>query len=318
MIIQATKRGLGSARANWKLVATLWLVNALLAVTAAIPGWLALNAAMGNLPLTDSLVRELSFGIVSDLLELHPGLLNGLGYAAVALFVTGALAGLAVAGGALEVLTSEAGSFADRFGRGAFRHYGRFLRLGIATTILAALTAGIVAGPLFMLRNSVRREYGNESLTLALLATATLAGALMLLLALLAQDAARVMIVRDDTRGVLRALWRGMKLVWRHPIAWLGTWTLNAILLLVAFAAYFSLADAVGVAMLAIAVVLQQLFVIARCTLRVALTGAELALVPVPPVIEAPPVAEALPQAGETIDASVPEDSESAAVTVWS
>lgn len=286
MVIDATKRGLSAARANWKLVATLWLVNAAVAMTALIPAWVALANAMGNLPLADSLARTISFGVLYDLVELHPGLLRGLGSAAVASFVLGVLAGLGYAGGALDVLSNGiAGEYAGRFGRGAFRFYGRFFRLGIATAVLAAVTAGVVAGPLFALRRWVRREYASEWLSLGVLAAALAAGALMVLLALLAQDAARVMIVRDEVRGVVRALRRGAALVWRHPVAWLGAWSVNAILLLVAFALYLALAGALaGLALLALTVLLQQLFVAVRCALRVALLGAELALVPVVPV----------------------------------
>ncbi|MFZ2493056.1 MAG: hypothetical protein WA208_16350, partial [Thermoanaerobaculia bacterium] len=89
---------------------------------------------------------------------------------------------------------------------------------------------------------------------------------------------------------VVRALRRGTALVWRHPIAWLGTWSINGILLLVAFALYVALAEVLaGVALLAVAALLQQLFVLARCTLRVALLGSEVALVPAAPVAEVAP-----------------------------
>ncbi|HEY0593019.1 MAG TPA: hypothetical protein VGF40_14700, partial [Thermoanaerobaculia bacterium] len=108
MILDATKRGLSAARANWKLIATLWVINAAVATTALIPAWVALTNAMGNLPLADPLARTISFGVLSDLVELHPGLLRGLGSAGVASFVLGILAGLGFAGGALEVLASGA------------------------------------------------------------------------------------------------------------------------------------------------------------------------------------------------------------------
>lgn len=283
MIIDATKRGLSAARAHWTLIATLWVINAAVAMTALIPAWVALANVMGNLPLADPLARTISFGVLYDLVELQPGLLRGLGSAGLASFVLGILSGLGFAGGALEILLSgSTGDYAGRFGRGAFRFYGRFLRLGIATALLAAVTAGVVAWPLFKLRGWVRREYASEWLSLGVLAAAVAAGGLVVLLALLAQDAARVMIVRDEVRGVVRALRRGTTLVWRHPIAWLGAWTLNTILLLAGFALYLALARALaGIALLAVAVLLQQLFVAARCALRVALLGTEVALVPV-------------------------------------
>jgi hypothetical protein len=99
-----------------------------------------------------------------------------------------------------------------------------------------------------------------------------------------------VLIVRDDLRRVRQALRAAVALVWRHPGRWLGAWGWNALWLGVAFAAYLVLASAIPAGPLLLALVLlQQLFVLVRCGLRVALLGAEIALVPAPPPVEAQP-----------------------------
>jgi hypothetical protein len=94
---------------------------------------------------------------------------------------------------------------------------------------------------------------------------------------------------RGDLRRVWPALRSAVALVWHHPGRWLGAWAWNAALLGVAFAAYLALASQIpaGPALLAL-VLLQQLFVLVRCGLRVALLGAEIALVPLPPPVEPP------------------------------
>ena len=291
MTLHATFQGLEAARRNKRLWVTLWLFNLALALAAAVPGWRAILDAIGPLPLADSLAEAFSFGVLADLAELRPGLVSGLGDAALAVFGLGLFVGLVVSGGALEVLTSgDERSFAHRFGRGAFRFFARFLRLGAMTLVLAPLLVLLVAGPLFALSRYLRRESGSEWLALAVQLAAVVAFGLVLLLVLLVQDAARVLVVRGDLRRVLPALRSAIGIVWRHPGRWLGTWGWNALLLGLVFAAYMALANAIPAASLLVALVLlQQLFVLVRCGLRVALFGAEIALVPLPAPVEPPP-----------------------------
>jgi hypothetical protein len=154
-------------------------------------------------------------------------------------------------------------------------------------------------GPLVALSRYARRESGSDWLALALLLAALAAGGLVVLLALLVQDAARVLIVREDARRVLPRLRGAAALVPRHLAKWLGTWGLNGVLLLLVFGAYLALVTALsGRAWLPLLIVVQQLFVLLRCALRVALLGAEVALVSVrcrsrnprpQPAVEAPP-----------------------------
>ncbi len=283
MSLQATRAGLVAARRNLPLVATLWLVNLALSTTAALPLWQALADAIGPLPGADALAQGLSFGILADLAEMRPGLVPGFFSAAGALFVLGLAVGAAAAGGALEVLTStDPRPFAHRFGRG-LRFFGRFLRMGAITLVATALAAAVTAGPLFALYGRLRRESGSEWLSLATLVAALAVAGLVLLLGLLVQDAARIRLVREDARRVRGALRAGLRLVLGRSRAWLGVWAANALLLLLAFGAYLALSDtAAPVAWLAVLVALQQAFVLVRCALRVALLGAELALVPPP------------------------------------
>ena len=306
MTRSATTQGLEAAGRNKRLAVTLWLFNLALAAAAATPGWRALDDAIALLPAADSLAESFSFGVLADLVELRPGLIGGLGAAAAAVFGLGLLVGLVASGGALEVLTSsDDRPFAHRFGRGAFRFLSRFLRLGAITLVLAALLALLVAGPLLALNRYVRRETGSEWLALAVFFAAVVAGGLVVLLELLVQDAARVLVVRGDLRRVLPALRSAVALVWHHPGRWLGAWASNAVLLGLAFTAYLALANVIpaGPALLAL-VLLQQLFVLIRCGLRVALQGAEIALVPLPPPVEPPRQLPVEPLPGPPVEPS--------------
>jgi hypothetical protein len=278
---RATRRGITAARREKRLVLALWLVSLALALAAALPSWLALSDAMELRPGTDVLADALRLGVVADLDELHPGIVAGLVRAGLAAFGLAFFVGLATTGGALDVLTSgHDRPFAYRFGRGAGRFFGRFLRLSLLTFVAAALLVAVTAAPLFALSRYLRRESGSEWLAVLVWLLALAAAGLAVLVALLLQDAARVRVVREDQRRVW-PLWRSsLRLVLGHPLKWLRVWSWNALLLLLCFAVYALVAEAIPAGpLLVLLVLLQQAFVIARCGLRVALLNAEIELV---------------------------------------
>lgn len=294
MLRQATSAGFLALSRQRRLVFVLWAFGLALSLAATFPAWRALAAAIGPLPHADA--AGFSAEVLADLVELRPGLIPGLGAAAASTFGLGLLVGLVFAGGALEVLVNrDDRPFAHRFGRGGFRFFGRFLRLGAITCAVAVPLAALVGGPLFALSARLRRDSGSEWLAIGTWAAALLAIGLVGLLALLVQDAARVRIVTTDERRARKALRPALSIVWRGKAAWLGTWLLNALLLLASFAVYLALAEAIpaGRALLLL-VLLQQAFVLSRCGLRVALLGSEVALVEALTPLSAP-VVEPLP-----------------------
>lgn len=283
MVATVVRAGLGVARQKPRLIVTLWLLNLALALAVGAPGWLALDAAIAPLPEADVLKDRLALGVVADLAEMEPGLLRGLALSALGAGLLGLLGGAALAGGTLEVLTSrDERPFGHRFGRGAGRFLGRFLRAGLMAGLAAVLLAGLSAGPLLAWGRRLRQESGSELLALAVSLGAPLAAGLAVLVVLLALDAARIRIVREDAQRVWPLLRWGFAQVLRHPLRWLGAWGLNLLLLLAVLGVYLGLRAAVPAGSgpgIALMFALQQLFVLARTGLRVALCGTEIALV---------------------------------------
>ena len=302
MIAAATREGLVAARRAPRLAVTLWLVNLALALSAGVPAFLALRSAIGERPGADALADGFSFGILFDLVETQPGLLGGLVLSAVGVAFLGLLVGAAATGGTLEVLASrDDRPFAHRFGRGAGRFFVRFVRAGLLAGLVAVLAAALVAGPLMAAGGRMRRESGAEVASQLVSLGAVLLAGLVVLLALLALDAARIRIVREDARRVLPLLRSGFAVVLGHPVKWLGTWAVNAALGALALALYLAFRHEVpaGTGPLVLLMALaQQAFVLTRAWLRVVLLGSEMALVerlrPLP--VPAPVPAEA-PQA---------------------
>jgi hypothetical protein len=283
VIATATREGLAAARRAPRLVVTLWLVNLTLALAAGVPGFLALRSAIALLPAADALADGFSLGILVDLAEMRPGLFGGLALSALGVAFLGLLVGAAATGGALEILMSrDDRPFAHRFGRGAGRFFGRFLRAGLLAGVVGAGVAALVAGPVLALGGWLRRESSSEALSHLVLLGGVALAALVILLALLALDAARILIVREDVRRTLPVLRSCFAVVLGHPVKWVGTWGVNAILGVLALGLYVAFRNAVPAGtgtLILLMLVAQQVFVVVRAGLRVALLGSEIALV---------------------------------------
>lgn len=308
MIATATREGLAALRRHPVLAVTIWLLNLVLALAAGLPGFFALRSAIGLLPEADALANGFSMGVLVDLVEMRPGLLGGLALSALGVAFLGLLAGAAATGGALEVMTSrDERPFAHRFGRGAGRFFFRFLRAGLLAGLAGALVAALLAGPILTVGGRLRRESGSEALAHLVSLSGVVVAALVFLLALLALDAARVRIVREDARRVLPMLGSGFAVVLGHPVKWVGTWAVNALLGVLALALYLAFRNGVPsgtVPLVLLMFAAQQAFVLVRSGLRVALLGSEMALVErlrPRPVVEAPPQPAAEPGPGPAL-----------------
>ena len=312
MVLHATRKGLGLALGNPKLAGILWLCGLAVAAAAGVPAWIALAAAIGPLPHADALADGMSFGILADLLEMRPGLAQGLALAALGAAGLGLLAGALVTGGVLEVLrTGDPRPLGHRFGRGAFRFFWRFVRAGALALVLGVVLGGLLSAPFVALSRRASASAW-EPARFANGAAGAAFAFLGLLIALLALDAARVQIVRDDARRVLPALARGFRAVLGHPVQWMGTWAVNAVLVGAALAVYLLLRGRLpSAAPLALTVLLQQAFVYTRCLFRTALLGSEMALVdrhlpravPAPAVVPVEPAAQPPEDRRETVAA---------------
>jgi len=225
---------------------------------------------------------------------LRAGLLAGLAGALGAALLGGPLLGLGAR------LRRESGSE-------ALSHLVSLSGFALAG-LAGALGAALLGGPLLGLGARLRRESGSEALShLVSLSGFALAG-LAFLLALLALDAARVRIVREDARRVLPMLRSGFAVVLGHPLKWLGTWGVNALLGLLALALYLLFRNVVPagtVPLVLLMVAAQQAFVLVRSGLRVVLLGSEIVLVerlrPRPAPVVAPPQPEDEPVAAPAL-----------------
>lgn len=312
-----------SIRAGWtaaltykRLVITLWLWGAALALSAAIPVWRWLSRALDYSPYADRVLERFSLGFMIELTQydrFSPLLMvNG---EVIALLLLGLLSNPLIAGGALEVVASrDDRPLLHRFMRGAGHFYGRFLRLLIVTGVAALVPLVAIAllmGPLLSAlgESSYERWWITAGLARILLFAAAI-GFMMIV-----ADIARAQVVLADTevRGMIRAWWRALRFVFGHFGTVLGVYLSLGLITAVAFVVYILVANAIPAvswAGILLAFVVQQAFMIVRAALRVMRAGASVELAraglpalvampaPVEPVVERPleePVEAVLP-----------------------
>jgi len=303
--------GLGRARRHLPLAFLLWGAHLALAALAVAPFAAGLARLLGDRPAAAGLLERPSLDLLVQVLRAGGELF---GTFPVALLVAAALALLLnalLAGGVLEVLlTADDRPLLHRFARGAGHFAGRMLRFGAFAAPSALLLVILGALPIFGAAKRLAendREIAAACLRLGGVATI----GLLLLVVLLALDLARIRLVRDGRRDTFRALRTSFWLVLRHPLRVVGTWLALALGLALLFGLYALVARLVpansAAGILALALV-QQLLLVARAALRIALWGAEIEIVRglVPPPSTAPAEAPAfeLPRLGADPPAS--------------
>lgn len=328
MTVTASLRaGFSAASKRPKLVAFLWAVNLALGWAAVHPLRRWLQEALDFAPEADLLMRRFSFALMAELLQ-ESGPAVAMVFAAVAgVLLLAFLANPLLAGGMLEVLGSQdQRSFLHRFFRGGGHFYGRFLRLLIYCSLVAGLVAALVAWVLGALLRPLRESGWEPGPVVSQL---VVFGAVLSVVALawLALDYARIQVSRDDSRRMWRALVSGLRFTLHYRGRSFGLLFLGWVLLLLLLAAYLFFRQAVPShtgGLIALMLLAQQAFMLARAWLRVAMVAAERELhlrlrpaaglaavphippAPVPPA-EGAPEAVAPPELGQRSESPVEE-----------
>jgi hypothetical protein len=271
--------GLRRATRNLPLALILWIFHLALAFAVVVPFASRLGALLDRSPEAVGLLDRPSVDLVVEVLRAESGLFAALRPLIGAVALLALIGNALLAGGVLEsLLSNDARPLAHRFGRGAGRFAGRMLRIGALATPVALLLPGLAAIPWMAV--SRRLASGDHEIASSWLRLAGFAaGGLVLLMVLMALDLARVRLVRDDRHDTARLFARSIARVLRHPIRVLGTWTVIGLCFLAVLTVYWLLAGSipatstVGIALI---VLLQQLVMVGRAGLRVALWSAEI------------------------------------------
>lgn len=303
MIATCLLSGWRAVRGEWRLTLTVWFWNVVLAAAAGAGAWRWFSAAFDRAPEANRGLERFSVGLLAELLQYDrfSPMLSLNGVVLGTLFVA-ALANPLIAAGVLEVLVArDPRPVLHRFFRGAGHFFGRFFRLlliGAAAALLCVALAAAATGPLTRaLGESAWERTWLLAVLLRVLLLVTIVGFAMII-----TDLARARVVRAsvEKRRMLREWFSAARFVFRHIGTVAGIYlALAAVWVVLAIAGHALVLriPATGWAGIALLIVVQQTFMLARAALRVARAAAGLALVrsaedpfEIPAVAEAPAV----------------------------
>jgi len=275
--LRSLAHGLGSALSAPRLALALWAWSALLTLPVAAPIWRVWRDRTADAPRADALIDGFNLATFRELTRFDVAWPWSPAVATLGGVVLLAVVGQAlVAGGTLAVLVpGERGPFLRRFLAGAGEYFWRFLRVFLLAVAAAGLTLAAVMlafAPISAVAGDSAWEPGWYLVQAALVVSLGVVAFFWLI----AVDYARIrMALERDRRSALAALARGAATVLRHPLRTFGIWIAGGVLVALAAGAYDVLGGwTAGALVLMIAA--QQVVMLVRAGIRVAVVGAEI------------------------------------------
>ena len=238
--VAAIGRGLRGAM-QWRLWLLWALATLACALLAALPAWGWLGAAFDHSVHADAIANGDAPGLLADLVMARNAPLPLLGGSAMAGALLMLLASPLLAGATIAAIRSPARlGFGDLL-RGAIGEYGPMLRM----LLWSALPLGVAVAVGAAILGANADAHDNAVLASELDAGRRIGlgvGALLFVLAHASLEAGRGWIAADGRlRSVLKAWWRGVKLLLRRPLAVLATWLVTTLLGIALFGLVMSL-----------------------------------------------------------------------------
>ncbi len=277
-VLTAIAKGVGTAFRKPRIVAVLYVLNVLFTVAAAVPLLLIVQQELGP-SLVGSNVRPMdAMWIGEAVLKYGEALMPLLGGVLVVgvlclvlnIFLNGGVVG--------RLLDREGASKLEPFFADSGRYFWRYVRIFLLSLVFWVLTFGLVLNLLSALIRPLMENAWTEWLPLILSNLHLLIALLLLSIVRMIVDYARIAVVSDGERSVLRAL--------RHAVRFLGArffraWAIYLLLVVltlagtIVFYVVFGRFAAPGVAGVVAGLVWTQLYVLFRLWMRTVFVAAQ-------------------------------------------
>ncbi len=204
--ISGLKRGAGASR----IITIIYGITLLIGLTAAFTFDSVLKGAVGSRPEVNKLLSDFDFTVYSDLMKNYGDLITSIISNFLWLGVFYFLFTIFFAGGVLKYFESTSGrNRGEIFFSGSAKYFFRFLRLGIYTLLIQLLFFSIIAA----LFGAIFAGLSDTSTEPAYVAVLILWGAvhgLAFIFVSASSDYGKIIIVKEDSKKVLRAFYGGL------------------------------------------------------------------------------------------------------------
>jgi hypothetical protein len=281
-IVPAFTTGLRRATAEPKLVFVLYLINLLLALPLALTFRGALGEGFGNSLAPGETIEGLSAGLFQEFMSAHGGgvwaVLDQVGL----LMIVSMFLQAFLAGGILTLIQQETkrSSLSAFFG-GCGTYFFRFFRLFLLFGIALVLVAFVVGGLVFALASSLTQNSTSEVTDFWFRVGALVVTLVPIIIVRMISDYAKIYVVVEDERSMLRSAWRSVKFVLRNFLRTLSLEVLMLLIAVVLFAVYLWLDLSVGMTTdftILLMFVIQQLFMVSRAWTKVFFFAGEMTM----------------------------------------
>jgi hypothetical protein len=279
-IFKSYRKGIQEATLRPNMVVVLWMINFFFASVIYFLFSAMLSATFGKSLMASDLLQKPNMDVLLEFLTSSGTSLGMLVTAGLVLAILFFLAGIFVNGGILQTLVHrrDQEGFAQVFFAGGGKFYGRFFRLSIYSLILwipAVFLYMIISGVLGIFTKNPLNEQGSFYVALLRIAIALF----FVFLIKMIMDYARIRIVTQDSRSVLRPMLEAAGFVFRKQGKTLALYYLLGLTGVAAFLIYWGIrstfsAGSSGTIWLAFFI--SQLFIASRGWLRIAFQAGQL------------------------------------------
>ena len=277
-ILKALATGMGTSARKPRVLAVLYVVNTAFAAAVAVPILAVVQAELGHSylgsnvrPLDLNWLGEAALGYAKAAPALAAGLLLALVlYAALQVFLNGGVVG--------RLLDKEGRATLGAYFGDCGRYLGRYARLFLVSAVFLVLAFGVVLRLVAAAFEPLKEGAATEWLPLILSNVHLLLTLLLLSVVRMVVDYARIAVVADDERRVLKAL--------RHALTFLRkrffrAWALYLLVVAVTLAGtalFYILLGPLGrptVGAVVAAIVLMQAYIVFRLWVRTLFVAAQ-------------------------------------------
>jgi hypothetical protein len=262
-----------------KLALVWWAVHLLLSLPIAVAFWTWASGQTASSPATDVLMSGINLATIGDLMKGDRVSIIALlrSSTIVAALVAGLLSPLLI-GGSLAAVRSTDRAVLPAMFAGAGQAPGALMLIWFVTRGLALLLGMASAVAFSAVIDRVGGEFWEPGPIVGLLGGAAIA-AIIWWFFVAAGDAAMILRTEPEPVRALRAVWRALMLVLRHPLRFASIWLLKGLIPAgLVQAIYFRSSDAVLTMPMALAG-WQQSVMLIRAVCRVSILWAERELV---------------------------------------